>query len=255
MASKPFEFRKRQNTDRRNKARTPFLSALKKETLLNLRTPSVFFSDFAFIFGMPLALYLLNKIFANMDTRYVGDAIAVAINYLIILLILLSNNVKAASILSSEGDTIYHMKVNPSSFRAALLAKLTISYVLSLISTVMTCAIVGSISKMGFLPSFLMCLSIILVNTAHVLWSIDMDIMNPQYKRYHGGVHEKINPNEMKSAAAAFILSFLFFGIFLYLIMENAQTVFLKVTLIGAAVLALRVWLNGMRLRVMLKDM
>jgi hypothetical protein len=255
MASRQFEHYKRSGTVRkRNKRHSPFVSSLKKEALQILRTPRLFFNYFVFLFILPLAILLLNKLFAHMDTRLSGDLMAISINILMILLILLSGNISAASVLSGEGAAIYLLKTKPARLKSTLLSKLSLSYLLSVISIALTCVIMLSTLNMRIGDIILIFFTVLFIHTAHILWSVDLDIMNPQYNKYFDGAHEGTNPNEVKSVLIAFMLSFVFFAVTLFLILENPAAVYFKITALALAVLLLRIYLSFSRIKVYFKN-
>lgn len=67
--------------------------------------------------------------------------------------------------------------------------------------------------------------------------------MNPQTGAYATiGSHVK-NPNETKSNILAFFISFLIFGVSLFLFIENMDVALFKVMLISAMFLVVRIYL------------
>ena len=69
-----------------------------------------------------------------------------------------------------------------------------------------------------------------------------MDVMNPQYDQYATTGTHISNPNETKSTIAMLFLSFVFFGISLFLSVENIATAWIKVGIVALAILGYRIW-------------
>ncbi|MDR0850734.1 MAG: hypothetical protein LBN07_04640 [Christensenellaceae bacterium] len=255
MTSKQFEYRK--NTIKRkhqNKKHNEFASSFKKELILNTRTPSAFFSTFVFVFILPFAILLLNTIFTSMATSLRGNMMCIAFNVLIMLLILLTNNTSNASLFSKEGAAVYLLKTKPATYISSMFSKISLNYLLSVISLVLATVFLQQTLAVGpaiYMPIFFI---VLFVFTAHLLWSVDMDITNPQYKFYHDGVHSTTNPNEIKSTVLAFVLSLFFFGWTFFLMLDDAKTVWIKIMLIAMALLGLRVYLNLSKAKVYFKD-
>ncbi|MDR3318423.1 MAG: hypothetical protein LBS99_03215, partial [Clostridiales bacterium] len=243
MASRPNEHRKRLQKERGNRTSGVLLSAVKKETLSFVRSPAGFFANYIMVFALPFAIYLLNKIFASMHTRLLGDQLAMGFNILMILLIMMSTNMSMASVFSSDGKAAYSLKTNPQTLRNTVISKTVIHFALTLISLGVTAVIVYTVAKFSAADTVFLFFSMLFINIGHVFWSVEMDIVKPQYNKYFGGVHIGANPNEVKSVAAAFIISFAFFGVSLFFFTDKMSVAWIKLTLIAAAFLGVRIWL------------
>jgi hypothetical protein len=225
MAAKQFETNGR---TRRKKMKNPthssFISQIKSEIISYLREPNKFFSVTVYLFVLPFAVILLNKIFSNINMNPVGQKLAVQVNLLLILLFLMSSNAHAASSLSSEGVSFTMLKTRPIKVRNTIIAKLLIPYLFSIFSLLATVILLekyanfigllrGDIVKIFFIALF--------ANTAHIFWSVDMDITNPQQKNYINGQHITRNPNEIASVLVGVAISFVFFAIAYTLFKDN----------------------------------
>jgi hypothetical protein len=90
MASTPFEFKKKNAIkEKKNKPSTPFASALKKELIEGLRSNAFIKLGGILVVIMPMAIYLLNKLYSAMNTRFLGTQMTICFNVIIMLLILL----------------------------------------------------------------------------------------------------------------------------------------------------------------------
>ena len=71
------------------------------------------------------------------------------------------------------------------------------------------------------------------IYTGHLLYSAELDIMNPQKLEYATTGNHSYNKNEMKSNLSAIILSALFTFLSYFFISENAYVVWIKLLLIA----------------------
>lgn len=243
MASKPFEYRKvTLEKHLKNKVHNSFLSSVKKELLVIFRTSDDLFSLAGTAIALPILILLLNRIFASMSTRLLGDYMTVSFNLLIILLIALSSNGKIASIYSREGGANYLIKTRPTEYSNSLIAKLVPNAVIMTISIIASVIVFSLFTSLSVINSILLAFSVEFVYLFHLLWSAEMDIMNPQWAQYATTGNHVNNPNETKSSVAMFFLAFVFFGISLFLSIENVQVSWIKVFVIALVLLIYRVW-------------
>ncbi len=243
MAAKPFEYRKvTREFHRKNRKVNSFLSAVKAQTILIFRTSDEIFSLMGCAVAMPILILLLNRIFAAMSTRLLGDYMTVAFNLLIVLLIALATNGKVASLFSREGAAQYLNKTRPNKYRTNVIAKLVPNAVVMTISIIVSTCIFGGFTSLSPINTMLFGITAVFVYLMHLLWSAEMDIMNPQYTQYATTGEHNNNPNETKSSVTMFIVSVLFVGITLFLSMENIKVAWFKVMLISLALLVYRIW-------------
>lgn len=243
MASKPFEYRKiTLETQKKNRTINSFLSSVKKEILVIFRTSDDLFSLIGTAIALPILILLLNRIFASMSTRLFGDYMTVSFNFLIILLIALSSNGKIASIYSREGGANYLIKTRPTNYSNSLIAKLVPNAVVITISIISSVIVFGLFTSLSVANIILLAFSVEFIYLLHLLWSAEMDIMNPQWAQYATTGNHVSNPNETKATIAMFFLAFLFFGISLFLSIENIAVSWIKVALITLVLLIYRIW-------------
>ena len=243
MAAKPFEYRKvTREFKKKNKKINSFLSAVKAQTLLIFRTSDELFSLAGCAVAMPILILLLNRIFAAMSTRLLGDYMTVAFNLLIILLISLATNGKVASIHSREGAAAYLNKTRPNEYRTNIIAKLVPNAVVMSVSIIASTIVFGAFTSLTSINVILFGATAVFVFLMHLLWSAEMDIMNPQYTQYATTGEHNNNPNETKSTVTMFIMSVLFVGIALFLSMENVNAAWIKVVLVSLGLLVYRIW-------------
>ena len=243
MAAKPFEYRKvTREFKRKNRKINSFLSAVKAQSLLIFRTSDELFSLAGCAVAMPILILLLNRIFAAMSTRLLGDYMTVAFNLLIILLIALATNGKVASIYSREGAAQYLNKTRPNEYRTNLIAKIVPNALVMSISIIASVGIFSGFTNLTPINCVLFGITALFTYLMHLLWSAEMDVMNPQYTQYATTGEHNNNPNETKSSVTMFIVSVLFVGLALFLSMEDIKLAWIKVAFISIALLVYRVW-------------
>lgn len=244
MVSTPFEHKKDDGAkSKRNKKHASFPSAVIQQTKRHLRTPSLIYSICFVALLTPIAIFLQNKIIGAMDTKILGNYMGVAFNILIILLMMLSSNVILASIYSQEGNSAYLNKIVPVAFGIPLTSKLVTNATICMVSIVASCVIINFYAKLGVMATILLALSLILIYLAHLFWSAELDVMNPQNRLYQTTGKTQKNPNETKSTIYAFILSAVFAFISFFLMSENIRVVFVKLFIASLAFCALRIYL------------
>ena len=140
MTSTPFEYKKvKVRREHKNKKKNSFVSAIWKDLTLAYRNQSKFYTLVGFALGLPIAILLLNKLYAAMDTRLTGTNMTVGFNILMILLIALTSSINMAHIYSEEGASGYLLKTNPKSYLQTLFVKLVpniLSMTVSIIAAV-----------------------------------------------------------------------------------------------------------------------
>ena len=244
MASKPLEHTKKKS--RRKKENVPcskILSIIKTETLLNLRDSSKVFNNIILMVSMPILVFLFNKILGAMDTKLLGNVMAVAFNILIMLLISLSSNYTAASAFSRDGKSSYLIKVQPSQCRSLLLSKLVFNAVFMLTSFIITGVVLATSDIIATSSSIILVIGCIMIYLAHLCYSAELDVMHQKVELYTT-TNENTNPNETKSTVVAFFISFLVFAAMLLLLIENSAIItYIKLLLIATVMFAMRFYL------------
>jgi hypothetical protein len=243
MASKPFEFLKKSVKPRRNRVHNKKTAAFANEMLVALKSSDRLYSNVAILFATPILIFLLNKVFAAMSIREIGQFMVSTANVLIIMLIVLNSNTYASSIFSKEGRSSYLIKTQPTNPFGLLLAKLipntafvTLSLVLTYVVMYQNCGLAGKDLLYLLGANWFIYL-------AHLLLCAEFDIMNPQNEVYATMGSTESNPNEAKATALAFILSFATaLMVFLILQMREPYNLYLKIMLVGIAAFAIKLF-------------
>lgn len=251
MASKPFEYKKNMNAKvRKERKLTPFLAVVKKEWLMALRDSS-FVSVAAQLFiVMPLAIALLNSLYNAMNTRFLGTQLTVCFNLFIVLLFMLSANIRMASAYSKDGSSAYLNKLQPSSCAKLLFAKLTVNIVLGAIGLAATVIVYSMYHALDAKNLTMFAFTAYFIFVAHLFGSAQLDIMNSQAAQYATFSGQSNNPNENKSIILTFLLSAVFSAVWMVLAMENSKTAWYKVLLLSTLYLAVKIYFYFMKIKV-----
>ncbi len=255
MAATPFEFKKKNSIRvKKNKKRSPFISALKKEFISGMRSNS--FIKLAGILAviMPMAIFLLNKLYSAMNTRFLGTQMTVCFNVLIILLILLMTNIDIASVYSRDGASSYLNKVQPAPYSLLLFSKLFFPMIIALAGTVFTVSIFAGFSSLSNIDEIMLGITVYGIYLVHLFMSAESDIMNPQYKQYATFNDQASNPNEASSAIIGIILSAIVFIVALFLSSNSTTGVWTKLAVASIVFAAFKVFTFLSKIRAFYKE-
>ncbi len=243
MVTKPFEFKgKKSGKSKSNKVHSQLFTSVKKQIILKLRSPDQLIQSIMIIFTLPLAILLLNTLYAAMNTRILGNYMTISFNILIILLILLTSNERTASSLSRDGDAIHQLKTTPVNVYSTVISKFSINLFVSFVSLTLTTIVLTTMADLPLNQAWSVTTIAFLISIAHILWSVEMDILNPQYRFYKGGTHQSSNPNQNKSVGIAFLLSFFLAFWTFFLLLENESVAWIKLIVLCIGILAVRMF-------------
>ena len=255
MASTPFEFKRKNSIKAKsNRKHTAFVSAMKKELTLNLRSNSFIKLGGVLIVIMPMAIYLLNKIYSAMNTRFLGTQMTVCFNILIILLIMLMTNIDIASVYSRDGSSSYLNKVQPTPYATLLISKLIFPMIITLIGVIFTINVFAIESGMKPVDAIMIGIMIYGVYIAHLFSSAERDIMNPQYEQYATFNDQANNPNESGAGIMAIIMSAVVFVIALFLSSRGDATVWIKLAIVSCALAGFKVFTYLSKIKAFYKE-
>lgn len=255
MCSFPFEFKKTTNKKIiKNKKRSIFTSTIIKDTLLTYRNPERFYNLIFIFLGLPISIFLLNKIYSAMDTRLTGTYLTVMFNILMMLLLALSSNESIARIFSMDGESSYLQKTNPSPYLKTLTYRLILQATVVSISLFISVFIFTSFTNFGLIPTLTIFLVLEMFYISHLLWSAERDIMNPQTEHYKTTGTHLNNPNETKTTLSALLISTLVAIGTLFFIPEGMNMVWIRLGIFAVAFLLFRVWMYVDKIKVYFKE-
>ena len=255
MASSPFEYRKNKTAKNyKNRQYNSFLSSVKKDLTLSYRTSEKFYSLIFTVLGLPLAIFLLNKIYSAMDTRLTGAFMTISFNILVILLFALSSNTNLAHVYSEEGGAAYLLKTSPKPYLQTLISKLAVNFVLVSLSLLTAVLIFSSFAGFDFFTGICVFAVLEFVYIGHMLWCAESDFMNPQTMQYQTTGTHVSNPNDIKAVISSFLLSALMAFLTFFFIPENVNLVWYRLIFIASLFLLLRSWLFVNKVTVYFKE-
>jgi hypothetical protein len=227
---------------------------MKKEFVIGLRSNAFIKLGGVLIVIMPMAIYLLNKLYSAMDTRFIGTQMTICFNIIIILLIMLMTNIDIASVYSHDGSSSYLNKVQPTPYATLLLSKLIFPMIIALAGLIFTVNVFAIEAELSSSDATLMGVMIYGVYIAHLFSSAESDITNPQYEQYATFNEQTNNPNETSSGVSAIILSAVVFAITLFLSARNDVGLWLKLAIVGVAFAAFKVFTYLSKIKAFYKE-
>jgi hypothetical protein len=255
MASTPFEFKKKNAIkEKKNAQHSPFISAIKKEFTIGVRSNSFIKLGAVLIVAMPMAIFLLNKIYGAMNTRHLGTQMTVCFSVMIMLLILMTTNIDIASVYSRDGSSSYLNKVQPASYTTLLISKLVFPMIIALAGTVFAVNIFSIEAAIKPLDTVMIGITVYAVYLAHLFSSAESDIMNPQYEQYATFNEQANNPNESRSGVSAIIFAVIVFVIALFLTSRSDAAAWIKVAGIAVAFAAFKVFTYVSKIKAFYKE-
>lgn len=253
--SKQFEFDVSKNHLKHyNLKRNSFVSTSIYESKRLLRDNGVFSTALATLILTPIAILLLCSIYAAINTRTMGDFFVVGFNILIILLFVTASNINVSSIYSRDGEALFLNKTKPQKPYKILMPRLLFNCIVSLVVLTIASPIFFVNSSLSAGEAVLAYFMMMFIVFAHIIWSAEIDFLNPQSVRMRTEGILAGNPNEVKSTILAFALSAISFGLILFFLMDGGNFVWLKLFFIAFALLALRAWLFYYKSKVLFKE-
>lgn len=210
MIAKNMENNKSTVENKSNKKRNRYITFIHKEFLINLRSIDITINYLLVYIIVPILIFLLNKLYQAMDTRWLGNLLIYTFNVLLICLPLLASNSLVATYYSKEGRAAYIKKTKPINALYPLMSKLIFNMVFSIPSVVVSVFIFGKLNNLEIKDSIILSCAILLLHYGHMIWSAMLDIMNPQNEQYATTGEVVDNPNENKSTILAFVISILY---------------------------------------------
>ena len=254
MASTPFEYLKKAVKPKKNKVKGKVASSIYTNFLVTIKNTNTIFANVGILISIPMLIFLLNKIFLAMKTREMGDNMIIAFNLLIMLLIALNSNCATASIFSRDGQSSYLIKTLPSNYTLPIVAKILPNTTFGLVAVLATIPVLMLTLPIPTVDILHIVFAVAFAFIAHMLYSAQLDLMNPQTQLYASVGSTVSNSNEMKSTVSAFIISFLSAGAVFYLLFEKSGHVYIKLVSVAFAVLVYRTWMFFSMLKLYYKE-
>ena len=227
-----------------------FWTFTKKEFKLQFRNSNEIIGHILFLIALPFVLFLVNEVLAAISTNILGNNIVVALDIFIALLMLTSSNTMSASAITSEGSEFGLIKTAPSDTSKMCWSKIFVNFIFSLVSIVATMIILSLITDIETIHLWLMFVIIFCVNSAHILWSFQLDLLKPRLNDYAATGNLNNNPNVKTSILIGLILAVLFAVLTLILLINGNPGNIARLMLMAIALLLAKLYLFVLNLKV-----
>ena len=237
-------FSKERHKSNTKNAKTIYGSFLHKELLLWTRTAGGMSSAIAMAVLMPFVLYVMNYIINVMKVSMTGRYILIAFNIMIMNSLFSAYNANVAAAISKEGKEFALLKTAPSNTMTIVWAKLTIQAVVNIIILIADISLLKVITKISNIDLTLMFFAVLIMNLAHIFWSVQIDINKPKINEYAtkgDGVVD--NGNIAKSMIIGFVVGALVATACLLLLYDSYVSGWVRFYFVIAAYLGTRIYL------------
>ncbi len=250
MSVKQFEFSIIKPKVHQNLVRKKFWSSCVNETKKTLRDTNILSTTLATLIITPICILLLNSIYSAINTRLMGDYLAISFNVLIILLFTLAHNINVSNIYSKDGGAMMQNKLKPMSPTKVLTPYLVYNLVTTTLILVASVSVFLVNTDLAVLDSILLFFTLLFLSYIHIICSAEIDFLHPRDLKSQAN----INQNEVKSSILTFAISLIFFGVLFFFLLDGLNGVYLKLFCVVTLVLILRCWLFHYKARVLFKE-
>ena len=219
--------------------KSTFFTFMRKELLLSIRNMNDFSSNYLFLFVMPFVLILMTSIYVRIDRNPLGYSMTYAFCGLLALLMLSASNTASATAISSEGTEFALLKTAPGKTSNIVWAKVLINGILSFISLVISFILLGLFlgDKVNIGQLWLVFTFVVLIDIGLILWSIQLDILNPSMKEYATTQNRGDVKNFSTSITIGIVASVIFSSIMIVLFWVSSNLLINTVILVGLGLL------------------
>ncbi len=220
-----------------------YFTFLKKEIKSLLRSSDQLIAQFFSLLLLPFLLYILNLIFLSFKISPFGEKIVVGVNLCIGLLLLTTANTNSATALTREGTEFYLLKTTPTNLKSITWAKLTINFAASILMILATVIALLKVHVFSSGITLMIGLIFLLINSGHILWSYELDLMNPRFLEYANSQSIDDNPNATKSILIGTVISLGLCGIAIAMLFENVATGWIRLLLLSLVFFGIRLYM------------
>lgn len=223
-----------------NKAhKNTFLTFVRKEWVLSIRNFGEFVSNYIFMFATPYVVYIMASIFSSVDRNLLGEKMTVIFIGFIALLMASASNTSSAMAISSEGSEFSLLKTAPGKTSNIAWAKILFNFVFSTIMLFISFLLIVLFCKRlnDIYQIWLMFASVVFVNGGLILWSFEMDIVNPNLREVASTGTTSNLKNFSHSIMIGFIVSLLFAILGLIFLLDDGDMMFVWVRIVGMSII------------------
>ena len=232
-----------------------FMTFFRKEVKLMFRSSKSLNSALSIVLVFPIISYIMNFIVAAVRTNVYGDYMTIAFNIMITLSLIGTYNANCASAISQEGSEFAVLKAAPSDTKLATWAKLALTMVVDLLAVATMCLVITFTTTLAPKDIALMAGIILPVSLGNVLWSFQIDLLNPKINDYAvKGDAVVDNPNIAKALIFGFLISTIIGALSLLLLIDNYASGWARIYAIGFGFFGIRLYLYKNYLKVYFND-
>ncbi len=248
--------RTKKHKPRQHKFNNLFLTFFRKELKLFFRNSQSVNSAVTTILLFPFISYVFNFVLLVINKTSLGDFMSIAFNVMITLSVLSANNANVAASISSEGNEFAVLKTAPSNTSVICWAKIAVTSLVNLVAMAATFIMLTFTTNLGNGDLVLMALLLLIITTAHIFWSFQLDINNPRILDYaQKGNNVVDNVNIGKSIVIGFIVATLAGVLALLLLLDATKASgWLRLFAIAGAFLVARFYLLRRNIKVYFND-
>ncbi len=249
MAARQFEFEKMVVPPKNNKVFNKKLSPALETLQMNVRSGRYVLSAIVQLALPAIAILLLNKLYASMNTNYTGEVMTKTFNLLVMLVITVAFNNEYATVYSKEANARNIIKTRPQNPIYTLLGRIAPRIAIIVLSTFAVVITAVSVSSSDKGELVMMGLVTLFVSVAHLLWCAEMDVMHSYADQYATVGVQFDSPNERNATIVGFLLSAFFAFAYYFLSDRGTTSSIVKGIIIAAVFLAARVYLYVTRIK------
>lgn len=236
-------------------SRSLFWTFFKKELTISMRSSNEMISNYVLLILFPFIVYVLNYIYIGIDRSTFGTKLVVAFDIMISLLLVTASNTASATAISVEGSEFVLLKTAPSDTKKMAWAKVAFNMIASTLIILLIFVLFQlSLPQFSATDIWLMFVVVIFVNSGHILWSFQIDLLNPKLSDYAATASLSNNENVSKSIIIGLILSILFGGATALLLIENYVTGWIRIIAIAVVFFVARFYLFTNFLKVYFRE-
>jgi len=218
-------------------SKTTFLTFVKKEWLLSIRSFNDFVSNYIFLVATPYILFFMVSIFTAVDRNPLGHSMTIGFTAFITLLMASASNTASALAITQEGAEFVLLKTVPADTTKMAWAKiffnLLFSSIMIIISFVVLTIFAKGIENIGLY--WLLLIAILFVNAGLIFWSLQIDIMNPNLREYASSGDSSSMNNAGKSILVGFVMTIIFTTLVIIILVAGGNPFWKWVKIIGIA--------------------
>ncbi|MDY0024120.1 MAG: hypothetical protein RBR66_04225 [Candidatus Izemoplasmatales bacterium] len=188
-----------------------FFTFFLKEFTIARRSLNELLSNYALLLTLPFFMYVLNYIYMGMNRSSFGNQVVLILNVLITLLIVTSSNTASATAITTEGYEFVLLKTAPYNTSRIAWAKLTFNILFTTLmiglSFILFSQALPVFPKENIWWLFVF---VVLVNSGHIFWSFQIDILSPKLSDYAATGSLSNNDNIAKSLTFGLWVSIFF---------------------------------------------